>query len=340
MASEAPGDRAHESGDEHSADDDGPADAGAPGEARPSKNSLKRAARKDALKAHFVAKKQKAKAAKARARDERAAAPAAAPAPAAPPSDAAGAPAGESYYPTRSRKEAVLAMRAALDDWAARPAIAIDLSNDELQTDGERTSLIQQLTYCYGLDRRSPTPLPLFFTSFGGRVADALERISGVAQWPVGRRAGPYWREFSGASVVVLSADATEVLSALEPGAVYVIGGIVDHNRHKGLLASDAAARGLRCVRLPLDEHSTLASRKVLTVNHVFHLLLRFHETHDWPDAIAHAIPQRKGLTLLRDAPPASGGGGGAAAAGEPAASTKRGGAPSAGASAPAVEPG
>jgi tRNA (guanine9-N1)-methyltransferase len=308
---------ASESEDAELSLEDGLADAGAPGDTQPSKSSLKRAARKVALKAHFAAKKKRQKDAKRARAAERAAAPAAAPAPApAAPYDA-GASTGE-QWPTRSRKDAVFAMRTALDDRSSRPSIAIDLSNDELQTDAERTSLVQQLAYCYGLDRRSATPLPLFFTSFGGRVAAALDRISGVEQWPVGRREAAYWSAFAPASIVVLSADATEVLSSLEAGVVYVIGGIVDHNRHKGLLASDAAARGLRCMRLPLDEHSTLASRKVLTVNHVFHLLLRFYETKDWPDAIAHAIPQRKGLTLHRDAPSA-GGAGSAAGGGAPA---------------------
>jgi hypothetical protein len=59
-----------------------------------------------------------------------------------------------------------------------------------------------------------------------------------------------------------------------------------------------------------------MASRKVLTVNHVVQMLLHFHASKSWPAAILEAVPQRKGLQLKRglgevEAPAADVAGGG-----------------------------
>ena len=55
--------------------------------------------------------------------------------------------------------------------------------------------------------------------------------------------------------ILFLSSEADEVMSTIDPGKVYVIGGLVDHNRHKGLTHRRATERGIRTLRLPIDEH-------------------------------------------------------------------------------------
>ncbi|KAG8465208.1 hypothetical protein KFE25_012571 [Diacronema lutheri] len=210
-----------------------------------------------------------------------------------------GAPAGEACAVRLSRREnyARLVDAHAEGRGATLPSIAIDLSHDALMRPAERTSMAQQLMFSYACNKRCEAPLPLHFTSFGGETARALDKVKG-AGWLVHRHEQPYWEVFPHSSIVVLSAEATDVLLELEPGKVYVIGGLVDHNRHKGLIHGEAHARGLACARLPLEQFSTMVSRKVLAVNHVLHLLLRFRVTRSWPQAIVDAVPGRKGLRL------------------------------------------
>lgn len=76
--------------------------------------------------------------------------------------------------------------------------------------------------------------------------------------------------------VVYLSADSDTVLTgALDPATVYVVGGIVDRNRHKGLSARVAGELGLATARFPIEEEGVkLSSCTVLTTMHGAYLIL------------------------------------------------------------------
>ncbi|OAV95393.1 hypothetical protein PTTG_05446 [Puccinia triticina 1-1 BBBD Race 1] len=96
-------------------------------------------------------------------------------------------------------------------------------------------------------------------------------------------------------NVIYLSADSTNVLTELEPNKVYVIGSIVDHNRHKNLCLDLAGQHRFQHAQLPISEHfSELKTRKVLTVNQVFEILVNYLEDKDWKKAFERVIPARK----------------------------------------------
>lgn len=51
---------------------------------------------------------------------------------------------------------------------------------------------------------------------------------------------------------------------------------------------------GIRHGRLPLDKFLQMKARKVLTVDHVFEILLRVTEGKSWQEAFLQVLPERK----------------------------------------------
>jgi len=116
-------------------------------------------------------------------------------------------------------------------------------------------------------------------------------------------------------NVVYLTADSEEELTELKEDEIYIIGGICDHNRYKvsallqtvssrpsprlmfmqSLCLNKAKDSGIRTARLPIGRYlASLPTRKVLTVNQVFEILIRWVETKDWEEALYSVIPKRK----------------------------------------------
>ena len=95
-----------------------------------------------------------------------------------------------------------------------------------------------------------------------------------------------------------LTAESDETVDELELGSYYVIGGLVDHNSRKGHCHDLATSKGIRTARLPIGKFLKMKSRHVLTVNHVFEILLEFYSCKDWSKALMSVIPQRKGANM------------------------------------------
>ncbi|KKA26170.1 hypothetical protein TD95_003599 [Thielaviopsis punctulata] len=101
--------------------------------------------------------------------------------------------------------------------------------------------------------------------------------------------------------VVYLSSDSPYVIERLEPGTSYVIGGIVDKNREKGLCYKIAREHKVRTAKLPIGEYMVMQSRQVLTTNQVVEIMLKWLELGDWGKAFLSVIPKRKGGRLKGD---------------------------------------
>ncbi|WWC68453.1 uncharacterized protein I206_102381 [Kwoniella pini CBS 10737] len=95
--------------------------------------------------------------------------------------------------------------------------------------------------------------------------------------------------------LVYLSADSEEEITELNENEIYIIGGIVDRNRYKNLCQNKAENLNIRTARLPIGKFiENLPTRKVLTVNQVFDILLQYIQLNDWQKAFETVIPQRK----------------------------------------------
>ncbi|KAI0828805.1 hypothetical protein F5Y06DRAFT_221591 [Hypoxylon sp. FL0890] len=102
-------------------------------------------------------------------------------------------------------------------------------------------------------------------------------------------------------SIVYLTADSPYTIDRLEPNTCYVIGGLIDKNREKGLCYKIARQRNVRTAKLPIGDFMVMTSRHVLATNHVMEIMLHWLETGDWRAAFMKAIPQRKGGKLKED---------------------------------------
>lgn len=259
-----------------------------------SRNQQKRAILYEKQRAHKKQKKEAAKAAKRAAREAGQAAWEALP------EEERAARRTEAKAVRQDRMAAAVAAKAAASASASAPvpAVVIDLDFDALMTERERTSLACQLGYCYSANRNAGFSLRLHLSSLHGRMAAQVARVGGSENWPVARHESSYLEAFDRDSLVYLSSESEHVLDALDPARVYVIGGLVDHNRHKGLTHSRAVAAGIATARLPIAEHVDTeaggAGRRVLAVNHVFEILALRASGVAWPEALLRTIPQRR----------------------------------------------
>lgn len=98
--------------------------------------------------------------------------------------------------------------------------------------------------------------------------------------------------------IIYLSSESDNVLTTLKPNSTYIIGGLVDKNRHKGVCYKRAVERGIKTAKLPIGEFLEMESRQVLVTNHVLEIMLRWLECGDWGKAFMAVLPERKGAKL------------------------------------------
>ncbi|KFA66861.1 hypothetical protein S40285_02327 [Stachybotrys chlorohalonatus IBT 40285] len=139
----------------------------------------------------------------------------------------------------------------------------------------------------------------------GGEMIEPLQRSAdNKATWardekdplPLPDPEPPLNEVFS--DVVYLTSDSPYTLDRIEPHTTYVIGGLVDHNREKGLCYRLARERGIRTAKLPIGQFMVMQSRQVLATNHVVEIMLKWLEVEDWGNAFLSVIPKRKGGRL------------------------------------------
>lgn len=148
--------------------------------------------------------------------------------------------------------------------------VAIDFNYDELMLDKDIAKCAKQMLRVYTENRKSSMPIRLHFTSIhaNSRIEKALDRNDGYKNWDVKIHEESYLDKFDRNSIVYLTSDSDNVLNELDTSAVYIIGGLVDHNHHKGLSLQRADENGLKTARLPLSEHIEIKTRSVLTIVH------------------------------------------------------------------------
>jgi len=112
----------------------------------------------------------------------------------------------------------------------------------------------------------------------------------------------PIPESFLKKNIVYLTPDATQALQSLETNTVYVLGGLVDYQARKNITLMQAKKLNCEARRLPIPEYmkrktdKKYSYSKVLTINQVFAILLKYHETKDWEIALPIGVPKRRGF--------------------------------------------
>ena len=176
--------------------------------------------------------------------------------------------------------------------------IAVDCSFDDLMAETDIVKLSKQIQRCYALNRHMDQPIQFHLTNIQGKTLSRMDdHVDGYKNWDVHIKSEPLSELFPCSSdVVYLCAESENTLTEFDDSKMYAIGGFVDHNAHKGVAYERAVAAGFSHARLPIDSFFTLATRKVLTVCHVFEIIKNFTESGNWEQAIKLTVPARKGL--------------------------------------------
>ncbi|KAF3931736.1 hypothetical protein ABW19_dt0208707 [Dactylella cylindrospora] len=176
----------------------------------------------------------------------------------------------------------------------------VDCSFDDYMMDKEVASLGSQVSRCYSDNRIARFSMDLWLTCVDKRLKSHLNLMHGD-KWNNWRKITITDKDYEFAkedveagNIIYLSSDSDDTLETLDVGKTYIVGGIVDKNRHKGLCFNKAVGQGLRTARLPIGEYIRMIGRVALTTNQVVEIMLRWLELKDWQKAFEMVIPMRK----------------------------------------------
>jgi tRNA (guanine9-N1)-methyltransferase len=201
----------------------------------------------------------------------------------------------------------------------------MDCGYDDLMSDRERISLAGQLTRSYSDNSRAPFTAHMMFSSFDKKLKERFDTVLAThknwkrvrlmqedfvhaselakAQMTArGQLVGPFADQPDAkpedGEIVYLSSDSDNTLTELKPYSTYIVGALVDKNRHKAVCYNQAVAKGIKTAKLPIGQYIQMAHRPVLATNHVIEIMLQWLELRDWGKAFMKVIPTRKGGAL------------------------------------------
>ncbi|KAI8970850.1 guanine-1-methyltransferase-domain-containing protein [Pilobolus umbonatus] len=187
--------------------------------------------------------------------------------------------------------------RRAKDMKVGNIGIIFDCAFSSLMNFKELASLRQQLVRSYSANvRAEKESMKITLTSLDEPLSKLLDtRSPSWKNWNhFEATSDSYLDKFNKDDLVYLTADSDNVIHELEGGKTYIIGGIVDKNRHKNLCCKKAEEQGIKTGQLPIGEYIRLNSRKVLTINQVTEIMVKWLDCRDWEKAFMEIIPGRK----------------------------------------------
>ncbi|XP_002733279.1 tRNA methyltransferase 10 homolog B-like [Saccoglossus kowalevskii] len=184
--------------------------------------------------------------------------------------------------------------------------ICIDCGFEKNMDKKEICKLSQQLGRLYGSNRQAQKPFHVYFTNLDteGTIYKECVRVNcGFEDYIIDKVENSHFDIFRKDEIVYLSPDSSNVLETLDPDKVYIIGGLVDESPQKNVTLSNADVNEIYTAHLPIAEYmektdGKFSYSKILAINQVFDILLTYHNTGDWREALLTGVPARKGYVL------------------------------------------
>ncbi|KAH9418245.1 tRNA methyltransferase 10 [Dermatophagoides pteronyssinus] len=167
--------------------------------------------------------------------------------------------------------------------------IVIDCDYESFMNENELRKLCKQLMYCYAINRRSSAPAQLWITSMRGKLLELMERLHhSYHNWDC-KITDKHWTEVlfsnnivdykSNPKIIYLTGDAKATIPDCQQikesnDYVFIIGGLIDHNRHKCLCLKRAREEfQMNYGQLPIGEHIQMNQRRILSIPHVYEII-------------------------------------------------------------------
>jgi len=185
------------------------------------------------------------------------------------------------------------------------PTVVIDFNfSDKLETK-EALGVTTQLQFLYSVNMHCQKPVNIVFSSLKEKtpIMDGLKKATQnyLDSWVIERTHVHFLQLYykRPKDLIYLTADCEEDLEELKENEIYVIGGILDRNRLKGVTARFAKEAGIKMRRLPIEKYMRITHQSsVLTIDQVFNAVLAWWNWGCWRKALQHSIPERKGFKL------------------------------------------
>jgi tRNA (guanine9-N1)-methyltransferase len=195
--------------------------------------------------------------------------------------------------------------------------ICIDCSFCELMSEKEQSKLAQQIGCCYASNRAANKPAHLTLCNLkqDSYFVRELHRVNHGFERYVIEKTEQKIEEIHQDSfdrLCYLSPDSTQVLNEVNCDNVYIIGGFVDETVTKKVTLNKSNELKLDTYRLPIEEYMKRRSNeeesirngekksfnfnKILSINQILDILLKYNETNDWKQALVNSVPKRKGF--------------------------------------------
>jgi len=183
--------------------------------------------------------------------------------------------------------------------------VCLDFQFEDFMIEKELNHLANQAKRVYSSNKAAHLPFDLHFINLKKHSKTyklCCDKNTGFGEYMLTFSDQAVNDLFPTENIVYLSPDSEHTLTELCPDTVYVIGGLVDDSVKKDTSQQYCENANISSARLPISENMSRAEKgsykQILTINQVFDILLKYHQTKDWKTALEMNVPAKTGFIV------------------------------------------